>query len=113
MERLFYFIFKYQEKSIGGGSKKILVYMYSNTNKPLIQPLNVLGMFFRHPEAYGRQAIFPWFGPLQQVNFCISGREIVLTNDPRSSNPQSPARPGAGLGPSIGTWLGTLNCAPE
>ena len=38
---------------------------------------------------------------------------IVLTNDPWRSTPQSPVGPGAALGPVIGPRVGTLNCAPE
>ena len=40
-------------------------------------------------------------------------RKILLTNDPWSSTPQSPAGQGSGMGPGIGPWFGTLNCATE
>ena len=40
-------------------------------------------------------------------------RNIVLTNYPRSSTLQSPAGQVAGLGPRIGTQVGTLNCTPK
>ena len=40
-------------------------------------------------------------------------QQNILTDDPRSSTPQSPTGPGAALGPGIWPWAGTITFAPE
>ena len=40
---------------------------------------------------------------------CNRRCEVLLTDDPRSSDPQSPAVTGAGLGSGIGNWVVRLN----
>ena len=39
------------------------------------------------------------------------GHKLLLTNYPRISTPQTPVLQGVGLGPGIGTQVGTLNRA--
>ena len=44
---------------------------------------------------------------------CYRRYEVLLTDDPRSSPPQSPTGTGTGLGSVIGDWAIRLNCTPR
>ena len=63
---------------------------------------------------HGREKVRTPFAIMKvgKQTHCNRCCEVLLTDDPQSLAPQSPAGTGAGLGNEIRNWAGRLNCTP-